>query len=204
MVVSRLRAALKPLARPAMTTLAASRLTSHSQGAGSVSSKSLASKTRRRSGEAKRPKLEMWASPHACTMMSVRGVLGEVDGHHRGCTTVVGEGRLRHARVAQREQLREPIGLLASEHGDGVAVGWELERGVAPSRHPLAQQATLCHAYRWVDPGPGSPGIPGGRRRRPGLLVRGRFVSLGSHGLHLSRRDRRFSARGWPVGRPCR
>ena len=75
MVARRLRDALKPLARPAMTTLAASRLTSHSQAAGSVSSKSLASKTRRRSGEAKRPKLEMWASPLACTMMSVRGVV---------------------------------------------------------------------------------------------------------------------------------
>ena len=68
-------AALKPLARPAMTMLAASRLTSHSQGPGSVSSKSLASKTMRRSGDANRPKLARCASPLACTMMSVLGVV---------------------------------------------------------------------------------------------------------------------------------
>lgn len=43
---------LKPFARPAMTRLAASRLTSHSQGPGSVSSKSLMSKSNCRSGEA--------------------------------------------------------------------------------------------------------------------------------------------------------
>ena len=74
-VAARFWAALKPLARPAMTMLAASRLTSHSQGPGSVSSKSLASKTRRRSGEAKSPKFAQCASPLACTMMSVRGVV---------------------------------------------------------------------------------------------------------------------------------
>ncbi len=73
-VAARFWAALKPLARPAMTTLAASRLTSHSHGPGSVSSKSLASKTSVRSGEAKRPKFERWASPLAWTKMSVRGV----------------------------------------------------------------------------------------------------------------------------------
>ena len=87
----------------------------------------------------------------------------QVEGHHGGGAAVVGEGRLRHTRVAQREQLREPVGLLALEDGDGVTVGSQLERSVAPSRHPLAQQASLCHAYRWVDPGPGGPGIPGGR-----------------------------------------
>ncbi len=74
-VAVRFCAALKPFERPAMMMLVASRLTSHSQGAGSVSSKSLASNTRRRSGDAKMPKLERCASPLACTMMSVRGVV---------------------------------------------------------------------------------------------------------------------------------
>ena len=74
MAAARFWAGLKPLARPAMTMLAASRLTSHSQGPGRVSSKSLASKTIVRSGDAKSPKLERWASPLAWTMMSERGV----------------------------------------------------------------------------------------------------------------------------------
>ena len=71
----RASAAVKPFARAAITTLAASRLTSHSHGPGSVSSKSFESKTSVRSGEANRPKFERWASPLAWTMMSLRGVV---------------------------------------------------------------------------------------------------------------------------------
>ena len=51
----------------ATAMLATSRLTSHSNGPGSVSSKSFRSKTSRRSGEAKAPKFDRWASPHNCT-----------------------------------------------------------------------------------------------------------------------------------------
>ncbi len=68
-------AAVKPLLRAAITTLAARRLTSHSHGPGSVSSKSFESKTSVRSGDANRPKFEMWASPLAWTVMSLRGVV---------------------------------------------------------------------------------------------------------------------------------
>ena len=54
--------------------LAASRFTSHSHGPGSVSSKSLTSKTSLRSGEPNSPKLDRCASPQACTMIPVAGV----------------------------------------------------------------------------------------------------------------------------------
>jgi hypothetical protein len=54
-----------PRSRPASEKLAASRFRSHSQGPGSVSSKSLRSNTSRRSGEAKAPKFERWASPQS-------------------------------------------------------------------------------------------------------------------------------------------
>ncbi len=73
-MAARIASALKPIARPAMTTLAAIRLMSHSHGPGSVSSKSFVSKTSVRSGEANSPKLLMWASPLAWTRMSDRGV----------------------------------------------------------------------------------------------------------------------------------
>ena len=58
-----------------MTTLAASRLRSHSQGPGRVSSKSLTSNIKARSGEAKSPKFERWASPQACTRNPEDGVV---------------------------------------------------------------------------------------------------------------------------------
>jgi len=55
----------KPISRPATAKLAASRFTSHSQGPGAVSSKSLMSKTSSRSGEPNTPKFERCASPHS-------------------------------------------------------------------------------------------------------------------------------------------
>ena len=64
----------KPMSRPAISTLAAIRLTSHSHGPGSVSSKSLGPNTSLRSGAANPPKFEMCASPQACTTMPVHRV----------------------------------------------------------------------------------------------------------------------------------
>ncbi len=63
----------KPRSRAAISMLAASRFRSHSQGPGSVSSKSLTSKTSSRSGAAKPPKLERCASPQSCTSKPLRG-----------------------------------------------------------------------------------------------------------------------------------
>ena len=59
---------------PAITMLAASRFTSHSHGPGRVSSKSLMSKTSRRSGEAKPPKFARCASPHSWASSPESGV----------------------------------------------------------------------------------------------------------------------------------
>src|SRR5579872_4687298 len=71
----RVSASVKPLSRPATTRLATRRLTSHSNGPGSVSSKSLTSKTSRRSGEANAPKLDRCASPHSCARSPDAGVV---------------------------------------------------------------------------------------------------------------------------------
>ena len=59
--------------------LAARRLTSHSQGPGSVSSKSLQSKTSWRSGEPNTPKFERWASPQIWAVRPERGVVERSD-----------------------------------------------------------------------------------------------------------------------------
>ncbi len=61
--------------RAAITMLAHSRFTSHSHGAGWVSSKSFTSKARLRSGVANRPKFRRWASPHACTRIPLLAVV---------------------------------------------------------------------------------------------------------------------------------
>ncbi len=55
-----------PRSRPATAKLATRRFTSHSNGPGSDSSRSLTPKIIRRSGAAKAPKLERWASPQSC------------------------------------------------------------------------------------------------------------------------------------------
>ena len=67
--------ASNPRLRPAISKLAARRLTSHSNGPGCVSSKSLMSKTNDRSGDAKPPKLARWASPQSCTDRPDRSVV---------------------------------------------------------------------------------------------------------------------------------
>src|SRR5262249_61750296 len=61
----------RPFARPASTTDATSRLTSHSQGAREVSSKSLISKMTLRSGVANPKKFMRRQSAHACKFSSV-------------------------------------------------------------------------------------------------------------------------------------
>ena len=66
-------ASSKPRSRPATAKLAASRFTSHSNGPGSVSSKSLMLKTSLRSGAAKMPKFERCASPQSWACSPVRG-----------------------------------------------------------------------------------------------------------------------------------
>lgn len=70
------RASLRdpPLSIAAMNTDATSRLRSHSHGAMPASSKSLRSKSSERSGEAKKPKFEMWASPLDSTVIPEFGV----------------------------------------------------------------------------------------------------------------------------------
>jgi hypothetical protein len=73
-IAARRCASSKPIARPATAKLAAKRFTSHSNGPGSVSSKSLMLKTMRRSGAAKAPKFARRASPHNWTLRPERGV----------------------------------------------------------------------------------------------------------------------------------
>ena len=73
-VTSCVSSLVNALFRAAMVKLAAIRLTSYSNGPGSVSSKSFRSNNKFRSGEAKTPKLERWASPHSWDTRPALGV----------------------------------------------------------------------------------------------------------------------------------
>ena len=75
MVTARVSAGVKPLLRAAIVKLAAIRFRSYSNGPGKVSSKSLRPNSRSRSGEAKPPKLDRWASPQSCTTRPAIGVV---------------------------------------------------------------------------------------------------------------------------------
>ena len=98
----------KSLSRAPTKKLVARRLISHSKGAGRVSSKSLISKTRFRSGVANRPKLERWQSPQAWTRIPDVGVCTKIHCHQRRCATVKGKDTLCHAAIANRYQVLEP------------------------------------------------------------------------------------------------
>ena len=114
---------MKSRSRPAISKLAARRLTSHSQGPGRVSSKSLTSKTRRRSGAAKTPKFERWASPQSWTRKPGTRGLREVHRHDRRRAAVEGEGRGEHPPVADRDEFVDTALGLVLEHLDRVSAG---------------------------------------------------------------------------------
>ena len=124
------------MSRAAISMLAASRLTSHSHGPGSVSSKSLTSNTSRRSGEANTPKFDRCASPQHCTFSPDRGVAGEIVRHDHRRAAIERERRDEHPAVADRHQLRHARLGLTLEQLDRIgAVRRGLERRVARARH---------------------------------------------------------------------
>ena len=73
-VDSRASDSVNPLFLAAIVKLAASRLTSYSNGPGKVSSKSFRSSSSTRSGEANMPKFDKWASPHSWVVSPAVGV----------------------------------------------------------------------------------------------------------------------------------
>ena len=113
--------ASKPRSRPATAKLATSRFTSHSNGPGSVSSKSLMPNTSRRSGAAKPPKLDRCASPQSCTSSPVRGRAGQIGRHRVGRAAEERERRHQHPPVADRHQLGHARRRLLLEQLDRIA-----------------------------------------------------------------------------------
>ena len=128
----------KPLLCAAIIMLAARRLTSHSQGPGRVSSKSLTSNTSRRSGEAKTPKLDRCASPQHWTVRPRMRRGRQIAGHHHGGASIEREWRDQHPAVADRHELGHACRGLALEQVNRIdAVGRTAHSGRGWSVAPL-------------------------------------------------------------------
>ena len=112
--------ALTPSSRPATTRLAARRLRSNSNGPGMVSSKSLMSKSKARSGEANSPKFERCASPQSWTVMPEFGPAERSDAIGKCRAAIEGERRDRHPAIADRHEILQARGRLALQQLDRV------------------------------------------------------------------------------------
>ncbi len=154
--ISRRSASLNPRWRPAISKLATSRFTSHSNGPGWVSSKSLMSNARRRSAEPNRPKFDRCASPHSWTVRPLFGSGGEVGCHQQRGAAVERERRDHHASVTHGDEVRHPrLGLLLQQRDRVGAVVGRRPLGLARSR-----RANPCRATE------GASAFEVGRRRR--------------------------------------
>ena len=115
----------KPRWRATTWRLAAKRLTSHSHGPGKVSSKSLMSKTRLRSGVANFPKFETCASPHAWTR---RPVCGDVD-RSIAITAAAprknanGDSAMRRCRIGSSSRTRASPWVMSTSTGSRADAG---------------------------------------------------------------------------------
>ena len=123
---------VKPLLRPAIVKLVDRRLTSYSNGPGSVSSKSFRPNNSVRSGDANAPKFERCASPQSCTVSPARGVVLQVGCHDLRRAPIEGERRDHHPPVAHRNQIPLTGRVLRLQQGYRVgAVRGRLPSGVA-------------------------------------------------------------------------
>ena len=124
--VARRSAAPKSRSRAATSMLAASRLTSHSNGPRSVSSKSFTSNTSDRSGDAKNAEVQEVRVSAQLGVETRYGRRGEIVGHHRRRAAEEREGRREHAAVADRDELGNARRRLSLQDPERIALWREL------------------------------------------------------------------------------
>jgi len=69
---------------------------------------------------------------------------GELGGHHRRAAAEEGERRGQHAAITDRDQLRDPVGVLGRERRQRITAGGRLPLPVARARH-LAPPSLPVH-----------------------------------------------------------
>ena len=110
-----------PRSRPATAKLATRRFTSHSNGPGSVSSKSLTPKTRRRSGDANAAEVGKMGVAAELDVEARPGLAGEIRRHRIGRPTEERERGDQHPPVPDGYQFRHPRRRLLFEQFHRVA-----------------------------------------------------------------------------------
>ena len=123
-----------------MTALAARRLRSHSHGPGSVSSKSLTSNIRVRSGEANTPKFDRWASPQIWALRPDRGVVARSEAMTSAAPRkkVNGDTSMRPYRIGTSSGTRVVACRSSSATGSG--------RSAAGSKAPWEERGARARA----------------------------------------------------------
>ena len=92
-------------------------------------------------------------------MYAGAGLAREVDGHERRRAAQKGEGRLRHALSADRQEARQPAVVGLVDNGDGIAIpDRELRETLARDRvakllaraETLVERAAMRRRDRWI------------------------------------------------------
>ena len=148
----------KPRSRPAISKLAASRLTSHSHGPGKRLVEVVHVEEQAALGGGEHAEVrQVRVTADLADESRPRG-RGEVAGHDQRSAAVEGERRDEHASVAQRDELRDPARRLLLEEGDGSG------RSVDGShdRRDCFSASRCGRPCRGSRAGPGSGGPPSG------------------------------------------
>ncbi len=141
---SRASALLKPLLRAAIVKLADMRLTSYSNGPGSVSSKSFRSNSRLPLGRGEHTEVRQVGIAAELNVEAGPGRVLQVGGHDLGRAPVERERRDHHPSVAHRHQVGLTRRVLLLQQGDRIgAVRGRLPARVAGRSHLLPQLLTL-------------------------------------------------------------
>ncbi len=151
-----------PLSRPATARLAASRLTSHSNGPGSVSSKSLTSKTRLPLRRRERPEIRQMSIPAQLHPQPRHRCPGQIRRHRQRRPPIERERRHQHPPMPDRHQLRHPALVLLQQQPHRIPrlarheLRLRLQRrhrpGILAPRHPIRPTQLLAssrHQTAW-------------------------------------------------------
>ena len=138
----------KPRSRPATAKLATSRFTSHSNGPGSVSSKSLMLKIEPSIRRGERAEVREVGVAAELDLQAGAGRVREVGGHEVGGAAVERERGHEHPPVADRDQLGHARRVLLPEQLDRIApAGAGHQVAVSGSRRRVARGLALRRAF---------------------------------------------------------
>ena len=160
MAVSRAVLAGNPIDRAARTNEVASRLMSHSQGAGQSLVEIIDVEQDVAFGRGEAPEIHQVAVAASLDLDSGVRRGAEIGRHDARRSPVEGEGRLQHAPIADGNELGNAIGICSLQEGERVGAAsvrrpcpvlraWNAITECLPGLHPLRQRHRLREFVRW-------------------------------------------------------